>query len=117
MSEATVEVDQLVVVSANSPREKFWGVLLSLNTAGVTLRGLALDSFEDWLHQFVSDGPRLLGTVTLFLPAHRIERVEIDETTGAVEGYTDRFARLTGRNAHEEVLRTAQPPSDNRRQM
>ena len=112
-----MEAQQLVVVSAHSPREKFWGVLLELTTAGVTLRGLALDSFEDWLRQFVGDTPRLLGAVTLFLPAHRIERVEIDETSGAVEGYADRFVRLTGQDPRQEVLRSAQSSPEDLRQM
>jgi len=107
----------MVVVSAASPREKFWGVLVSLTAAGVTLRGIPIDSYEDWLRECSAEEPRLLGPITLFLPAHRIERVEVDETVGAVEGLTDRFQRVTGRAARVELERGAQPTGDDRPQM
>ncbi|MBP1619330.1 MAG: hypothetical protein H6Q02_97, partial [Acidobacteria bacterium] len=43
--------DRLVLLSCAAPREKFWGVLLALNPSGATLRGLSLDTFEDWLRE------------------------------------------------------------------
>ena len=106
----------LVVVSCGTPREKFWGVLLSLNTAGVTVRGLPLDAFEDWLHQCAGGGAELLGAVTIFLPTHRIERVELDETSGVAEGLADRFRRVVRRDPRRELLGD-QPPDSDRRQM
>lgn len=110
-----MEPGSLVVVWVHSPREKFWGVLLGLTPAGVTVRAVALDSFEDWLRQFVADhAATQVGAATLFLPAHRIDRVELDESAGAVEGLGDRFRRLTGHDPREEVLRRAQPEADTR---
>lgn len=88
----------LVVIHCGGPREKFWGVLLSLAPAGATARVVPLDAFEDWLRQCASRGPRLLGPVTVFLPAHRIERIELDETAGVAEGLGSRFERATGQD-------------------
>lgn len=108
---------ELVVVAAASPREKFWGVLVSLSAAGVTLRGISVESYEDWLQECATDEPRLLGPITLFIPSHRIERVEADETVGAVEGLGDRFHRVTGKLARAELERGAQSPADDRPEM
>lgn len=88
----------MVTVHLGAPREKYWGVLVTLDAAGVTLRGVALDTYEDWLRQAASALPALLGAVTVFFPAHRIERVELDESTGVVEGLGARFRRVTGRD-------------------
>jgi hypothetical protein len=95
---------RLVLVSCTAPREKFWGVLLALNPTGVTIRGLSLETYEDWLRERTTGGPQLLGPVTLFLPSRRIERIEVDESVGTVEGLGERFTRLVGRDAREELL-------------
>ena len=94
----------LVVVNCGAPREKFWGVLVGLAPAGVTLRCVPLESFEDYLRQCAAGGPALLGAVTIFLPAHRLERVELDETSGAAEGLGERFRRVSGRDPREALL-------------
>jgi len=86
----------LVVVTCAGPREKFFGVLLELTAVGGTIRGLPLDTFEDWLRQLQGGGEQLIGPVTLFFPAHRLERVEVDETSGAAEGLGDRVRRVSG---------------------
>ncbi len=86
------------------PREKFWGALVALAPAGVTVRGVPLDSFEDYLRQAARTEPALVGAVTVYFPAHRIDRVELDESSGAVEGLGERFRRLTGRDPCAELL-------------
>jgi hypothetical protein len=85
-----------VLVFLHSPREKVFGVLVSLQPAGVAVRGIDLAAFEDWLRQ-EARGEQGLGLVTLFYPMHRIERMERDETVGDLEGSADRFRRETGR--------------------
>ena len=86
-----------VLLYLHSPREKVFGVLVSLEPAGVVLRGIELAAFEDWLRQ-EARGEKGLGLVTLFYPMNRIERVEKDETVGGLEGIADRFRRETGRS-------------------
>jgi hypothetical protein len=90
-----------VLVYLHSPREKVFGVLVSLLPAGVVVRGIDLAAFEDWLRQEArGEGPGL-GLVTLFYPMGRVERVERDETVGDLEGFADRFRRTTGRSVLE----------------
>jgi len=101
-----MDIGALVVVSCSGPREKFWGVLLGLTPVGATVRGVPLEAFEDWLRQFASGGPTMIGAITIFLPAHRLERVELDESAGPVEGFADRFRRVVRRDPRDELLAT-----------
>jgi hypothetical protein len=39
--------------------------------------------------------------VTLFYPMSRVERMELDETVGGLEGIADRFRRETGRSIQD----------------
>ncbi len=99
-----MDVGSLVVVSCSGPREKFWGVLLALTPVGATIRGIPLEAFEDWLRQYATGGPTMIGAITVFLPAHRLERIEVDESSGPVEGMADRFHRVVKRDAQVELL-------------
>ena len=90
-----------VVVYLHAPREKVFGVLATLQPAGVAVRGIDLAAFEDWLRQEARRDDPGLGLVTLFFPMHRVERVERDETVGGLESFADRFRRETGRSVLE----------------
>lgn len=94
-----MEIGALVVVSCSGPREKFWGVLLALAPVGATLRGISVAAFDEWVRDCAGGGPRLLGPVTMFIPAHRLERIELDERAGVVESLAERFSRETGADA------------------
>ncbi|MDD5562248.1 MAG: hypothetical protein PHQ91_00905 [Thermoanaerobaculaceae bacterium] len=102
-----MEAGELVVVSCSGPKEKFWGVLLALTPAGVTLRGVRLDAFEEWLRQRAGSGPAVVGPTTVFFPAHRIDRIELDESTGPVEGLADRFRRVARHDPRAALLASA----------
>ena len=104
-----MESGSLVVVSCAGPREKYWGVLLALTPVGATLRGVPLEAFEDWLRQYATGGPTMIGAMTVFLPAHRLERIELDESTGPVEGFADRFQRVAQRDPREMLLASRDP--------
>ena len=68
-----------VIMHLQSPREKFWGMLVDLNAAGATLYGLELNSFEDWTRMVASNG-RNIGMTAMFMPMWRIERISLDQT-------------------------------------
>jgi hypothetical protein len=74
-----------VLVYLHSPRERVFGLLLSLQAAGVALRGIDLASLEDWIRQETRGDSPGLGLVTVFYPMSRVERVERDETVGELE--------------------------------
>ena len=68
-----------VIVNLQNPKEKFWGMLIEMSAAGVTLLGLDLNSFEDWTRMIVANG-RNIGMTAVFLPLWRVERVSLDQT-------------------------------------
>jgi hypothetical protein len=85
-----------VILYLNAPREKVWGILLSLQPAGIIVRGLDIAVFDDWMRQETRGEETGLGLSTLFYPMHRLERMERDETLGPIESYSDRFRRQVG---------------------
>ena len=86
-----------VLIYLHSPREKVFGMLLSLEQSGVAVRGLDIVSLEDWMRQEMRGEPSGLGLASAFYPMWRIERMERDESTDELEGLADRFHRVTGR--------------------
>jgi len=86
----------LVIVHLVNPTEKIWGILLELGLAGVTMRGLNLSTFDDWMAQAVRHGDQTLGLSTMFVPLFRVERIFLDESVGEVESYRQRFAQRVG---------------------
>jgi hypothetical protein len=70
---------------------------MSILPAGIAIRGIELTAFEDFLRQETRRETGL-GLVTLFYPISRVERMELDETVGGLEGIADRFRRETGRS-------------------
>jgi hypothetical protein len=84
----------LVIATLCNPREKFWGMILSLAPAGLSLSGAELASFED-LTVMVRDGEPFTPAV-VFFPMHRIERVELDLPDGSLPSLAQRFLAKTG---------------------
>jgi hypothetical protein len=85
---------QLVLVALNNPKEKFWGVILSLNPAGVSVRGVDLESLDDFT-QLVKSGEAASPSL-VFFPMHRVVRIEEDESNGELPSLADQFRAKTG---------------------
>jgi hypothetical protein len=84
----------MVLVTLGNPREKLWGAILSLASEGLTLCGVELASFDD-LISLIKDGePFSPGVV--FVPMHRVERMELDLPDGSIPSLSQRFASKTG---------------------
>lgn len=90
----------IVIVNLVNPKEKFWGVLRSLTPVGLTIRGINLDSFEDWIRQLArgEEEDQTLDLVTMFVPLFRLERLFLDEPVGAVKSYAERFRDVVGKS-------------------
>lgn len=84
----------LVIATLCNPREKFWGMILSLTPEGLSLSGAELASFED-LAVMVRDGEPFTPAI-VFFPMHRIERVELDSPDGSLPSLSQRFLNKTG---------------------
>ena len=93
-----MDVRSIVVVSLHSPREKAWGEIVSLNSAGVTVRGIDLNSFDDFVRQVRHPEGERVGLPTVFFPMQRIERISLDEPSGSIPSMADLFERKVGRS-------------------
>ena len=91
----------LVILNLVNPKEKFFGVLRSLSTAGVTMRAMNLDSFEDWIRQVARGEELEIDMITMFVPLFRVERVFLDEPAGAIPSLSQRFEQVTGRRIED----------------
>jgi hypothetical protein len=84
----------MVVVTLGNPRDKFWGMILALAPEGLSMTGIELASFEDFV-VMVKDGEPFSPAV-VFFPMHRIERVELDLPDGSLPSLSQRFSTKTG---------------------
>lgn len=91
------EPGAFVIVNLVNPKEKFFGILGSLSAAGITIRAVNLDSFDDWIRQLASDEEPDLDLMTMFFPLFRVERIFLDEPAGAIKSYAQRFEEVVGR--------------------
>ena len=96
-SRLIMEAHSIVVVSLHTPKEKIWGELLSINTAGITMRGIDLNSFDHFIRQINEPDTERVGVPTLFFPMTRIERVTLDEPSGSIPSMDELFSRKIGR--------------------
>jgi hypothetical protein len=93
-----VQLNSIVIVSLHTPREKVWGELLDVSTAGITMRGIDLNSFDDFIRQVLHPEGDRVGLPTVFFPMQRIERIALDEPTGSIPSMADLFERRVGRS-------------------
>jgi hypothetical protein len=98
---STMEINAIVIVSLSNPKEKIWGQLAALNSAGVTIRGIDLASFDDFLRQLLDHEEATVGLATVFYPMHRVERIAQDESSGSIPSLADRFRAKIGLSVQE----------------
>jgi hypothetical protein len=90
-----------IVIYLHSPKEKVWGLLVSLSTAGVIVHGLDLVTFDEWMRQEARGEEPLIGLCTIFYPMARLERLERDDALGTLPSYVQRFELEVGRSVFE----------------
>jgi hypothetical protein len=90
------EKNALVIINLVNPREKFFGVLTALSPAGLTMRAINLDSFDDWVREVARGDESNLDLITTFVPLFRVERIFLDEPLGAIKSYAQRFEDSVG---------------------
>jgi hypothetical protein len=85
----------VVVVTLAGPREKFWGAIAGINPAGVSVAGVDLNSFDDFVRMLRAHEPATPSIV--FFPMYRIERIELDLPSSGLPSVRERFESSTGR--------------------
>ena len=86
----------MVVVTLGNPRDKFWGMILSLAAEGLSMSGLELASFEDFVLMVKVKEGESFSPAVVFFPMHRIERIELDLPDGSLPSLSQRFSSKTG---------------------
>jgi hypothetical protein len=89
-----------VVVYLHTPREKLWGLIGEINAAGVFMRGIDLNTFDDWT-RMLAKGERNIGLTHVFFPMWRVERITLDERIDDIPSLADRFQERVGLTIEE----------------
>jgi len=97
-----ITIRSIVIVNLHSPREKIWGVLLSINSYGITARGIDINSFQDWTRS-VANETDSIGLSTMFIPMMRVEKVTLDESVGPFKSFGEQFQDRVGRSVLEAL--------------
>jgi hypothetical protein len=97
------EPSSLVIVNLINPKEKFLGTLRALSPAGLTIRAINLDTFDDWMRQIARGDEAEIAPVTMFVPLFRLERLFLDEPSGALPSYAQLFEQVVGRPVVESL--------------
>jgi hypothetical protein len=93
-----MDTHSIVVVSLHTPKEKVWGELLAINPSGITVRGIDLNSFDHFIRQINEPDGERVGLPTVFFPMNRVERISLDESSGAIPSMNEVFERKIGRS-------------------
>jgi hypothetical protein len=93
-----MDISSMVVVSLVDPKERVWGQLLAITDAGITLRGIAVGSFEEFLRQVKHPEEEPMGLATVFYPMRRVERIALDEPQGSIPSLAQTFEQRVGQS-------------------
>lgn len=91
-----IETGEIITIVLHSPREKIIGVMHEINAAGVFVRGIDLNAFDDWSRAIVNDEP-FYSMQDYFYPMWRVERITRDEHTPDLPSMAEQFKQRTGR--------------------
>ena len=92
-----IEPGENVIIMLHSPREKLFGIVHQIDSAGVYIRAIELDYFDDWCRS-IADGEQYLPMSDYFLPMWRVERMMLDQGTPPM---AEQFEQRTGRPLNE----------------
>ena len=72
-----------------------------MNVAGVSLRGIDLGAFDDFVSQVLHPEGERVGLPTLFFPMLRVERIALDEPRGSIPSLAEMFEKKVGRTLQD----------------
>jgi len=88
--------NSIVIVNLQSPGERFFGRLIELSIPGITMRGIDLNAFDDWIDHIRRDEENGVRPTTVFFPLHRVEKVILDEGIGEIPSLSETFLSRVG---------------------
>jgi hypothetical protein len=102
-----------VVAHLREPREQLWGLLVRLDPTGLQVRGLPLDSFDDFRRWATAGAPSDEpgpAVSAVFVPMQRVEKLYRDEASAGVPSFEARFAESVGCGLGEFLRRLSAAP-------
>ena len=90
-----------VIAVLHTPRERLLGIIDEINPAGISIRSIDLEYFDDWCRSIAS-GDRHLGMSDNFYPMWRVERLSRDESSGEVTAMYEQFRERTGQELSQQ---------------
>jgi hypothetical protein len=96
-----IETGEAVVAVLHTPREKLFGILDEISTAGISMRAIDLSYFEDWCTSIANGEPHLSMTDS-FIPMWRVEKITRDAADGDLPSMSEQFEKRTGRSIAEQ---------------
>jgi len=85
-----IEKGSFIVVYLQNPKEVYWGKLISLKIEGIQIRGLNINSFNDWLRKKES-----FSLSTIFFPMPRVEKILLDESSKESLSFKEQVEKIT----------------------
>lgn len=73
-----IQPGNAVVIVLHTPREKLFGILDEISSAGLFVHAIDLSYFDDWCSA-IAEGEHFLPMSDYFLPMWRLERMMLDE--------------------------------------
>jgi hypothetical protein len=95
-----IESGDTVIILLHTPREKMIGTVDEIGPAGISVRGIDLEYFDDWIAAIAADEPHLSMSDNFF-PMWRVERLTRDEATGGSASLAEHFEARTGMKLKE----------------
>lgn len=92
---AKIETGEAIVLILQNPREKIFGLLHEIGAAGVFVRGVDLNYFDEWARAIKNNEP-FLPAQDYFFPMWRVERLSRDENSEEMPSMLEQFSRQTG---------------------
>ncbi len=90
-----IEAGEVVILILQNPREKMLGVLQEINPAGIFLRGIELNYFDD-LTNSIRRGEEYIPMQDYFFPMWRVEKLMRDEGSSETQSLAEQFFNRTG---------------------
>jgi len=90
-----IEKNECVIIILQNPREKVFGILDEINQAGVFIRGIDLNYFDEWT-QAIRNDEQFLPMLDAFYPMWRVERLTRDESSESLPSLEEQFEQRTG---------------------
>ena len=92
-----MEKGTIAIVNLQNPREKVIGMIHEILSSGIVVRGIDVNSFQDWAAEVARDATaQAICPTTMFFPMHRVIRAYEDEDMGNVPSFSTQFFKRTG---------------------